>query len=267
MIIDGRNIADNMLSVLKETIQREAITPKLFVFVCAPNFETKKYLALKEKRAQEVGIVVQIIELTPESVTEDFIGRIHASAQDSDGIIVQLPLPHTIDRDRVTAAIPQTHDVDALNPQTTSILSPVVGAIAEILRTHGVIPRGKRVTIIGKGSLVGLPAQRWFEGMGADVRMVTKDTEDVKEHTKDADIVVCGAGVPGLLKPDMVKDGVVILDAGTSEDGGELRGDADPQCAEKASLFTPVPGGIGPITIAMLLSNVVDCALKKRPVV
>ena len=136
-----------------------------------------------------------------------------------------------------------------------------------ILTTHSISVPGTIVTIIGSGRLVGLPSYRWFLERGAHVSVVTKDTEDISYHTKNADIVVCGAGVSGLLTPDMIREGAVVLDAGTSEEGGELRGDADPRCGEKASLFTPVPGGIGPITIAILLQNVVDCALKKDPVV
>lgn len=266
MIVEGKRIADTIVAGLKEAIRKDGLAPRLVVFTCAPTFETKKYLALKEKKAREAGITVDIVECTRDSTTQDIVDGIEASAKNADGIIVQLPLPNTIDRDQVIKAIPPSHDVDALNPRTTDMISPVVGAFREILRTYSIDPRGKNVVIIGKGRLVGMPAERWFIAQGADVHVVTRNTPRIEEHTQKADIVVCGAGTPGMLLPHMVENGVVILDAGTSEDGGELRGDADPRCEEKASLFTPVPGGIGPLTIAMLLSNVVDCARKKRPV-
>ena len=263
MIIVGNKIAKEVLLELHERVSQLTVKPRLTVFVCAPNFETKRYLALKEKKAELVGISMDIIELAPSSTTEDFVHAIEKAVLSSDGIIIQLPLPESVDTKKIVATVPVTHDVDVLNPNTTDMLSPVVGAIKKILGVNGIMIFEKFVTVIGSGRLVGLPAYEWFLKQGAHVSVVTRDTTDIENYTKNADIIVCGAGVPGLLKPDIIKEGVIILDAGTSEDGGELRGDADPECAEKASLFTPVPGGIGPITIAILLSNVVDCTLRK----
>lgn len=266
MIVDGRNIAEAVCANIRIDVGLLSRAPHLTIISCAPTPETERYLALKEKKAALVGIVTEVLRFGATMTTEEMVAASTDAKERADGIIVQLPLPATIDTHRVLAAIPPTHDVDALNPQTTTMLSPVVGAIHEILLTHGITATGKNVTIIGSGKLVGLPAQRWFTEQGAHVSVVTKDTPDIGYYTRTADIIVCGAGVPGLLTPDMVKEGVVILDAGTSEDGGVLRGDADPSCAEKASLFTPVPGGIGPLTIAILLRNVLDCAMKRESV-
>lgn len=262
MLVDGKKIASDSYIELAHRIQTLGRAPRLTIVTCAPNFETRKYLALKEKKATAIGITVQVQELPTTASTSDFISVIQKSISESDGIIVQLPLPPSVDVEAVTRAVPSTHDVDVLNTHTTHMLSPVVGAIQKILSIHSVAVHEKFVTVIGSGRLVGLPAYRWFVAQGAHVSVVTRDTGDIPHYTKNADIIVCGAGVPGLLRPDMVKDGAVVLDAGTSEDGGELRGDADPLCAEKTSLFTPVPGGIGPMTIALLLSNVVFCAEK-----
>lgn len=264
MLVDGKKIAMMIYDEIRTRVSGLPRVPRLAVITCAPNFETQKYLALKEKKAHDVGIETKIIELTKESTVDDFLQAVKFAVSESDGVIVQLPLPAHVDTEAVLNAIPYTHDVDALNHSNTSVLSPVVGAFYEILLLNDIDVREKYVTIIGSGRLVGLPAYTWFTSAGAYVSVVTKDTTNISEYTKNADIVVCGAGVPELLKPDMIKDGVVILDAGTSEDGGVLRGDADPACAGKASLFTPVPGGIGPITIAILLRNVVDCA-QNRP--
>lgn len=266
MIIDGKKIAKGIYARAREKVQKLSHAPELAIVTCAPNFETQKYLALKKKQAAAIGIVTRIIELPHESTTETFQHAIRALTS-AHGIVVQLPLPSGVDTDAVLKSIPITHDVDALNPETTAILSPVVGAFQEILAEANVSAKDKLVAIIGSGRLVGLPAYQWFEGQGAHVSVVTKDTVDIGYYTKNADIVVCGAGVSGLLTPDMVREGVIILDAGTSEDGGVLKGDADPRCAEKARIFTPVPGGIGPITIATLLSNVVDCARERKGVV
>lgn len=267
MIVDGKEIAEQVYKRTYEEIQKLGRAPVLTIITCAPNFETQKYLALKEKKAAVIGISTRVIELNPESTTEDFCEAVENVVHDSDGIIVQLPLPPHVDVQTVFAHIPVSHDVDALNPENHSVLSPVVGAFFEILSRYNIVIEGKHVTIIGNGRLVGLPACAWFQSAGAHVSVVTKDTGDISTYTKTADIVVCGAGSSGLLTPDMIKDNAIVLDAGTSEEGGELRGDADPLCAEKASLFTPVPGGIGPITIAILLSNVVQCAVRKEPMV
>ncbi len=256
-----------MYGELRSRVASLSRAPILTIFTCNPNFETQKYLTLKEKRAREVGIKTNVVLIETTCSTEEFISRIHEAVASSDGIIVQLPLPAHIESAKVLSAVPPSHDVDALNGSHTEVLSPVVGALKEILEREHILRDGKYVTVIGSGRLVGLPASEWFMREGAHVSVVTKDTEDIAYYTKNADIVVCGAGVPDLLTPDMVKEGVVILDAGTSEDGGVLRGDADPACAEKARVFTPVPGGIGPITIAILLRNVVDCATKKQGVV
>ncbi len=267
MIVSGKQIAEAIYEKARARIQTLGRVPVLTIITCAPNFETQKYLVLKEKKALAVGIETRIFELEVEHTTENFIQAVHEAVAVSDGIIVQLPLPKHIDTNAVMQSIPSSHDVDALNPATEELLSPVVGSIKEILATHEIGTHQKMVTIIGSGRLVGIPASQWFQEQGASVSVVTRDTEDISYYTKSADIIVCGAGVPNLLTPTMIKEGVVILDAGTSEDGGELRGDADPLCAEKASLFTPVPGGIGPITIAMLLANVVECAERKAAVV
>jgi methylenetetrahydrofolate dehydrogenase (NADP+)/methenyltetrahydrofolate cyclohydrolase len=262
MIVDGKKIAEEIYNEIRERVALLSSLPILTIITCAPNFETEKYLALKEKKAHEVGIETKIIELTKESTTEDFIQAVEFAVRESNGVIVQLPLPPHVDTARVLDAVPVSHDVDALNHSNMGVLSPVVGALYEILLRNDIDVREKLVTVIGSGRLVGLPASQWFMKAGAHVSVVTKNTISISEYTKNADILVCGAGVPTLIKPDMVKEGVVILDAGTSEDGGVLKGDVDPSCAEKASVFTPVPGGIGPMTIAILLRNVVDLATK-----
>lgn len=258
MSIDGKAIANGIYDLLRETIRERTEVPRLGILTCAPNFETTKYLALKEKKAHEVGIEVEVVHVSAEVTTAEMLNELHVLVARSNGVIVQLPLPAHIDTVSVLNAIPSTHDVDALNPQTTGVVSPVVGAIAEIIKVHTVPIFEKHVVVVGSGRLVGIPASRWFMERGASVSIVTKDTADIAYYTRNADIIVSGAGVPGLITPDMISDGVVLLDAGTSEDGGMLRGDAHPDCAEKASLFTPVPGGIGPITIAVLLRNVVE---------
>lgn len=265
MIVDGKAIASLIYKEIENEISHMQVKPHLTVFTCAPNFETQKYLALKRKKAHEVGISVNVIEF-PETITTDemLISIAHARMQ-TDGVIVQLPLPMHIDTDAVLAAIPQNCDVDCVHYDGSDgeILPPVVGALREIARMYHVIFSMQRVVVVGNGRLVGAPAAAWCDSQGAQVKVADKTTSDLAVAVKDAQIIILGAGVPGLIMPAMIRDGVIIFDAGTTELGGQLRGDADPGCAEKASLFTPVPGGIGPITIAVLLRNLVALASRQ----
>lgn len=258
MIVDGKEIASRIFSTLKDEVSTLSRTPRLGILTCAPTFETEKYLNLKERKAKEVGIETVRVTKDMDVSTNELLESLATLIKETDGIVVQLPLPSHIDTESVLKAVPPSHDIDVLNPLTTTVLSPVVGAIKEILKVYEVPVFEKHVVVVGSGKLVGLPASRWFMEQGSAVSVVTKDTADISYYTQNADIIVLGAGSPRMLTPDMVKEGVVILDAGTSEDGGVLTGDADPTCAEKASLFTPVPGGIGPITVAVLLRNVVE---------
>ena len=267
MLVDGVHIADGVYDSIRERVLGLKERPVLGIVVCNPNFETKKYLALKEKKASEIGIEVIIEELPEDATEDDFEKAIEDLSMKSDGVILQLPLPTHIEIERLLATIPTSKDVDVLNPNTSGMLSPVVLAIKLILEHYRQGVQDKDVVVVGQGRLVGAPATKWFRSEGARVTPITKDDKDITTKTKSADILVTGVGIPGLISSHMVKEGVVVLDAGTSEDGGELKGDVDGACAGKASLFTPVPGGIGPVTIAMLLQNVVRCAEKKESVV
>ena len=260
MLVDGRLIAADMYRALANQVTHLDTRPHLTVFTCAPNFETQKYLELKKRKAEAIGVAMNVVELPETLTTEEVVQSVLYAQMQTDGIIVQLPLPAHIDTDVVLQAIPASYDTDGMHYDGTdaTYMSPVVGAIAEIVARHDVMLAAQKVVVVGHGRLVGKPAEIWAQKQGAQVTVVTKETGDLVAAVAKADILILGAGTPNLITPDMIKDGVVIFDAGTSEDGGELRGDADPACAEKASLYTPVPGGIGPITIAMLLRNLVN---------
>lgn len=263
MIIDGKAIAHEILQEVKKGVAKQTKPPHLTVFTCAPNFETQKFLALKQKRAEEVGIEVEVISLDPSMVTVAIIALVHDVLARTDGLVVQLPFPPSIDVGSILAAIPATHDVDALwyQGEETTTLPPVVGAIDSIAKQNNVTWINKKVVVVGNGRLVGAPSALYATSKGAVVTVLEKDSPDKADAIAFADILILGAGVPGLVSEDMIKSGVVIFDAGTSEEGGMLVGDAAPEVAEKASLLTPVPGGIGPITIAVLLKNVLQLAI------
>ncbi len=259
MIVDGKQIAADIYRDLDKELRSRAVRPSLLVFVCAPTAETKKYLSLKQDRAMSLGIDVMVMEFDQDSSTEDLSKAMDKLAPAHEGLILQLPFPPAIDTDFLLKKVPAAKDVDAINYQggNEEVLPPVVGAIKEIAERHQINFAGQKVLVVGQGRLVGKPASMWAEAEKALVAVIDKNTPNADQMLLEADIIISGAGVPGLITLNKIKEGVAIFDAGTSEEGGVLKGDADPACADKCSLFTPVPGGIGPITIAILLKNLV----------
>ncbi len=269
MIVDGRGIARAIQEELTLTLQRSGRSLSLGVYTMLEGLPSdvhlaiEKFLGMKKKMAENIGVSFVRYDFEGKSTTDDIVSHINDTKSLHDGLIVQSPMPPQIAIQTVRNAVPYEKDVDLLGEEasarffagTSKLLPPVVGAIDQVLTRHRIIVYGKEVVVVGSGMLVGKPAACWFEKMGAQVTVVNRKTPDVKAVTKSADIVVLGAGVPGLLTPDMVRDNVIIIDAGTSEEAGKLVGDADPACAGKAFLMTPVPGGIGPITVALIFKN------------
>ncbi len=234
----------------------------LAVLACAPNFETRAYLELKKQKAKDLGVVISISTLPLGTTTAEMTSAVAEACVTNDGVIVQLPLPDPIDTDAVLVQLPKTHDVDNFNykGEEGAVLPPVVGAVMHISKEYNISWAGKKVVAVGAGRLVGAPIGFFARTMGGIVSTLTVEAtrEELKQETLSADIIVLGTGVPGLLSQDMVKEGVVIFDAGASEAGGVLVGDADPGVANKALYLTPVPGGIGPLTIAILFRNLLE---------
>lgn len=256
MIINGRTLASELL-------QRISTSRSLVVraVTVAPSSATKAYLSVKATRAKEAGMTLEVVECSPESTTEEVITAVQKEG--ADAVIVQLPLPESFDTDAIVNAIPVEKDADVLSEKAYArfergeegaLLPPVVSAIEEILTTVGFDVSGKRAVVVGEGKLVGKPTALWLQSRGASVQVVSRTRGDMS-LLKDAELIVSGAGQAGLITPEHVTDGVVLIDAGTSESNGALAGDALPSCAEKASVFTPVPGGVGPLAVACLFKN------------
>lgn len=252
-------MAREILESVKSETERLSRTPTLAAITCIPNFETKKYLEMKKRRAASVGIALNVVELPETATTEAVVACVLRVADQADGVVVQLPLPSHIDKEVVLSSVPVEKDPDAFGyPKANDgCLPPVVGAIDEISNRYEQLWEGKRVVVLGHGRLVGQPARLYAQARGADVSVLTEENYDTA-RIFEADILITGIGQPRFVTPDMVKDGVVVFDAGTSEDGGELVGDVHPDVAGKAALLTPVPGGIGPLTIALLMRNLLD---------
>ncbi|HEY4501556.1 MAG TPA: bifunctional 5,10-methylenetetrahydrofolate dehydrogenase/5,10-methenyltetrahydrofolate cyclohydrolase [Candidatus Paceibacterota bacterium] len=241
MILDGKQLAEDILSQIGDTLRGR----KLGIVVNAGDPATESFVKIKAKIAGRLGVEVVRGEL------DDLL-------KTCDGVLVQLPHPNA---GPLVAQIPSDKDVDALGP-APKVLAPVAGAVKEILSRSGVAT-GQRAVVVGEGRLVGRPVAQMLRQEGYDVSVVSLEQGNLSQ-LKDADIVVCGAGSPHLVRPDMLKQGVVLIDAGTSEQAGKVVGDADPACAEVASVFTPVPGGVGPIAVAMLFKSLLTLSSTKK---
>lgn len=262
MIVEGRKLQATWLAELGEKRKLINAPITLGILYQGDNPAMMQFLSLKKTMAMKLDIEVVERELSRDATTEEVITALKNLEQEVDGVIVQLPLLPHIDSGAVREALSYEKDIDVLSPKRIqeiggegTLLSPVVSSIKRILTTHNISIKGKVVVVVGEGILVGLPAKIWFEAGGALVTAITKESKDTEEKIAHADILVLGAGVGHLITPTMIKEGVVLLDAGTSEMHGVLVGDADPLCESKASLFTPVPGGIGPLTLTALFEN------------
>ena len=269
MILNGRALAKEVLARAAERASRLPQPPKVVVIVANETPATKSYLAIKSARAADAGCVLVTMHFSEHEDTATL--RAAVSRADADALVVQLPLPPGVDLHAVCNAIPLEKDADVLSLAARgkaargvpeSLLPPVVAAVKEIL-THGnVVTAGKRAVVIGSGFLVGEPVAAWLVREGAEVTVVDRG-DDLSGALLHADLIISGAGSPHLIKPEMLKEGVVLIDAGTSEASGKIVGDADLACAPVCSLFTPVPGGIGPIAVAKLFENAVLLAERK----
>jgi len=264
MIIDGKKIRDEILEELKDNF--EAIGGVILAVVwVGDDPATAKFVEYKKKVAEKIGVKLNLFEY-PDTISEsDLEQELKRLAIDSDinGIIVQLPLPAQINSEKIIALIPPNKDIDALGVETV-MMSPVTAAIAEILKRHKINLLKNKFVVVGKGKLVGRPTAVWLAGEGADVTILDSKTEDITTCLKQADVIISGIGKPGFIVPEMVKNGAVLIDAGTSEQSGKLAGDIDSACAEKALLFTPVPGGIGPIVLAKLFQNLWKLSIQTK---
>jgi len=261
MLVNGQALAQKIYDEVTTAVTGQKTPPRLTIITSPLNQATKQYLALKKRQATRVGVAVSV-EKFPSSVsTNELKAAVTKAATRANGIIVQLPLPKTVDVEAVLRAIPLTHDVDGMhyNGTTATFMSPVVAALLVICQAHGVSLTNQSVVVVGNGRLVGAPAALWAKNQGANVTVLTRASasDTTRVALAVADILILGAGQAGFVKPEMVKHGVIIFDAGTSEEAGEVRGDADSACAQKASLITPVPGGLGPLPLVCLLKNLV----------
>lgn len=250
--------------------------PHLVVILVGEDPGSVSYVTGKAKASAEVGIRNTTIR-KPETIAEDelleIIAALNADA-DVDGILVQLPLPRHIDEEKVIAAIDKSKDVDGFHPlnvaalwqKQTCTLACTPKGIIKMLRAAGVEIAGKRAVVIGRSNIVGLPVAKLLLDENATVTMAHSRTRDLGEVTRGAEILVVAIGRPKFITADMVSEGTVVIDVGVNRDPetGRLCGDVDFEAvAPKASVITPVPGGVGPMTICCLMENTIECFLRR----
>lgn len=272
-IIDGKKIAADIRSELKTKVSRlseEGKSVSLAVILVGDNPASKVYVRNKKNACEEVGIRSESYELSEDTTQDELLELIDRLNNDDEcnGILVQLPLPSHIDEEKVIAAIDPDKDVDGFHPVNVGKLSIGLdgfvsctpAGIIELLKRSGVTMDGKRAVVIGRSNIVGKPMALLLLRENATVTIAHSHTDDLKGLCRQADILIVATGRAKFVNRDYIKPGAVVIDVGMDRDeNGKLCGDVDyDDVFETASMITPVPGGVGPMTIAMLLYNCVS---------
>ena len=272
-IIDGKKISNEIKDELKvkvELLKEQNITVTLAVIQVGNNPASTVYVGNKKKACAYVGINSVSYELPEGTSEEELLSLVNKLNKDNEvnGILVQLPLPKHIDEDKIIRTISPLKDVDGFHPQSVGALSIgqrgfvscTPAGIIELLKRSGITIEGKECVIVGRSNIVGKPMAMLMLRENATVTICHSRTKDLMDVTKRADILVVAIGKTKLISKDFVKDGAVIIDVGMNRDeNNKLCGDVDyDDVLSKASAITPVPGGVGPMTIAMLMKNCVD---------
>lgn len=289
-ILDGKRTSEELKNEIEVAVKNRKKenkkTPHLAAILVGDNGASKTYVNSKVKACERVGFNSTLIKLPAETKEETLLSEIEKlnNNDDIDGFIVQLPLPKHIDEQKVLMAVNPNKDVDGFHPTNVGkmmlelpcFLPATPSGILEILERYQIKTSGKHVVVIGRSNIVGRPmsilmSQKRTTG-NATVTLTHSRTENLEEITQQADIIIAALGIPEFLKSSMVKKGVVVIDVGitriadsSKKNGYRLAGDVDfKEVAEKASYITPVPGGVGPMTIAMLLKNTLLACERKE---
>ncbi len=274
-LLDGKALSTKIKTDVKkdvEILQKNNITPGLAVVLVGADPASAAYVKMKSRACKEAGIY-SIAHEMPDSISQDNILEIIEMMNKNtniDGILVQLPLPKHIDTTAILEAIDPAKDVDGFHPYNVGrVVAGLDGfipatpyGVMKLLEEYNIDPKGKNVCVVGASDIVGKPMATLLLNANASVDICHIYTDDLKAHTLNADILCVGVGKVNLITEDMVKDGAIIVDIGVSRlENGKLVGDVDFQnVKDKCSYITPSPGGVGPMTIAMLLKNTVKAA-------
>lgn len=269
-ILDGKEISSHIKLELAAKVKTCMIKPSLAVIQVGEDPASSAYIKGKAKAANEIGMNFRLFQYAFDTSEREIMNKIVELNNDEyiDGIIVQLPLPSGMNTKRIINCIDVSKDVDGLTDKSIARFynnrkcfvpcTPL--AVMEILRMNEIEVSGKNVVVVGRSNLVGKPLAHLLLKKDATVTICHSKTSNLKELTKLADILIVAVGKKGLITGDMVKEGAVVIDVGITREDGKLYGDVDFDEVEKiASYITPVPGGVGPMTVIMLLKNVMEC--------
>ncbi len=273
-IIDGRKIRDEILLDLKSRIETLPFAPVFCDVLVGDDSASVQYVNMKNRIAENIGIETHQA-IYPESITTgELISKIKEISEipNITGMIIQLPLPEHIDTKKVLDSIPKEIDVDSISTEATEqfysnnpiFIYPTASAVMTILDSLDIKLSEKNIVMVGQGMLVGKPVTHLLKNRGISVGVVDSNTENSEEIISKADVLIAAVGKAGIIKGKDLKQDVVVVDAGTSELNGGIAGDVDYEGVENiASAISPVPGGVGPVTVAMLMQNVVLSAERK----
>ena len=274
-IMDGKALSLKLKEQMKQRIEQlkqQGINPKLVVVLVGDNSASQVYVRNKHKSCGEVGIESEVITMPEQTTQQELLEVVERLNQDEtvDGILVQLPLPKQIDEKTVLRSILPEKDVDGFHPVNVGLLSigdecfapATPSGIIAMFQEYGINIAGKNCVVIGRSNIVGKPMAALLLKNNATVTICHPKTEDLASYTRRADVVIVATGRRHTLTADMVKEGAVVVDVGMNRnEQGKLCGDVDyEEVKEKASFITPVPGGVGPMTITELLENTIQAA-------
>lgn len=271
-ILDGKYVSQKVRDLIKKEIigikEVKGIVPGLAVIQVGDNLASKIYVNSKIKQCAEVGIESKSFIMPTNTSEKDLLKKIEELNNDEtvDGILVQLPLPNHIDTPKIIEAIDINKDVDGFKPENlgkvvlgdeTALISCTPAGILRLFEEYNIALEGKDIVVIGRSNIVGKPMTALLINEGATVTVCNSKTKNLAEKTKNADVIIVAIGKAKFLKGDMIKDDAIIIDVGINRDeNNKICGDVDFESVkEKISYITPVPGGVGPMTIAMLLNN------------
>lgn len=273
MLMRGKPLAERIRAEVAEQV-KAAGSVRIATVLVGEDPASQIYIRLKHEAAAKAGMAADDVRIPADVSEDELVRRVEelSAEDDVDALLVQLPLPEHIDEARVIRSILPAKDVDGLHPFNAGQLflgrPGLVGAtpvgVMALLREHEVELDGARAVVVGRSDIVGKPLAHLLLQANATVTLCHSHTRDLARHTLDADVLVVAAGVAALVSPDMVKAGGVVVDVGMNRTEAGLVGDVDPGAAEVAGMITPVPGGVGPMTIACLLQNAVRCARYRR---
>lgn len=278
-ILDGKQIAKEYRQGLQEQVEalkERGFTSKLSVILVGNDGASQSYVKSKKKAAEKIGMISEIAHLDESTSEEDVLKELDRLNNDDSvsGILVQVPLPKQVSEQKVLESINPDKDVDGFHPsnigklyideQTFVPCTPL--GIMEILKHADINLEGKHAVVIGRSHIVGQPVSKLLLQQNATVTILHSRSKDMSKHLKDADVIVSAVGKPGLVTKDVVKEGAVIIDVGnTPDENGKLKGDVEyEEVKEIAGAITPVPGGVGPLTITMVLNNTLIAEKMRR---